>query len=174
MPVDMPLRKLMVQIRGANFWFAHYLAELKLTEDNDKRIPIHMTAKFLERWLESIWPPYWQHLVADLNEDTGDTLFTIPTQTLTIDGQYAASLVKDGVPFSYSQVYKSGISDNVGYQAFEVVGNMPHGCLCIPFGDQQDMDDWYDLAGKSLILKLKAGIGEGEAVNLITQQLRRY
>jgi len=174
MPTDLPLRKLMVQIRHASWWFGALLSELKLSEDNDKRIPIYMTAKFLERWLESIWPPYWQHLVADLDQTTGDTLYTIPTQTITCDGNYATSAVLNGVPFSYSQVYKSGVSADIGYQAFEVVGNMPHGCFCIPFGNQQDMDDWYDLIGKSLILKLKAGELASGSINIVTQQLKRY
>ena len=174
LPTDYPHRKLLIQARQANLWLGAILNHIKLTEDNDKKIPFDIDVTHLERWLESVWPPYWQHLVADLDQTTGDALYTIPTQAITCDGNYAASTIKDGVPFGYTQTYKSGVSADIGYQAFEVRGYLPHGCLALPFGDQNDLADWYDVSGKSLVLKIKAGELQSGDIKIITQQLRRY
>jgi hypothetical protein len=175
LPTDFPHRKLMIQARQANLWLGAILNHIKLTEDNDKKIPLDMDIKHLERWLESIWPPYWQHMVADLDQTTGDTLYTIPTQTLVVPGTYAVSGVLDAVPFGYTQVYKSTAEAvNVGFESFSVSGYLPHGCLCIPFGLQDDPDDWYDAGGKSLILKIQAGTLQSGSINIVNQQLRKY
>jgi hypothetical protein len=63
-----------------------------------------------------------------------------------------------------------------GYTVLDIAGTMPHGCLAIPFGNQEDLADWYNVEGKSLRLKLKAGssIGSTEEYHIITQQLRKY
>lgn len=174
LPTDYPHRKLIIQARQADLWTGAILAHIKLSENNDKRIPLDMDMKHMERWLESIWPPYWQHMVADLAQTTGDVLYTIPTQALTMDGNPVTSGLLDAVPFGYKHTIKSNVSADIGYEAFGVKGYLPHGCLCIPFGLQQDMADWYDAAGKNLILKIKAGELQSGNINIITQQLRKY
>jgi len=173
-PSDYPHRKLMIQGRQADIWLGGIFDTIKLTEDNDKKVPLDIVCKHLERWMESIWPPYWQHLVADLNEQTGDTLYTIPTQAVTFFGPYVASGLLDAVPFGYTHTVKSGVYANIGFEAFGVQGYVPHGVIAIPFGDQKDMTDWYDLTNKSLVLKIKAAANQSGTINVITQQLRRY
>lgn len=174
LPVDFPHRKLIIQARQADLWLGAILAHIKLTENNDKKIPLDMDIKHLERWLESIWPPYWQHMVADLDQTTGDVLYTIPTQGLTMDGNPVTSAILNAIPFSYHNTIKSNVSADIGYEAFEVQGYLPHGCLCIPFGLQNDYSDWYNASGKSLILKIKAGELQSGTIHIANQQLRRY
>ena len=174
MPTDYPHRKLMIQARQANLWLGAILSHIKLSENNDKKIPMDMDIKHLERWLETIWPPYWQHLVADVNEQTGDTLYTIPTQTLTMGGSYVTSGLLDAVPFGYTHTIKSGVYANIGFEAFAVQGYLPHGCLCIPFGDQADKSDWYDAKGKNLKLKVTAGGDQSGTIRIVNQQFRSY
>ena len=174
MPTDYPHRKLMIQARQADLWLGAILAQIKLSENNDKKVPLDMDIKHLERWLESIWPPYWQHMVADLAQTIGDVLYTIPTQGLTMDGNPVTSGLKDAVPFGYKHTIKSNVSADIGYEAFEIQGYLPHGCLCIPFGLQDDPADWYDVSKKNLILKIKAGELQSGNINLVTQQLRKY
>ena len=174
MPTDYPHRKLMIQARQADLWLGAILAQIKLSENNDKKVPLDMDIKHLERWLESIWPPYWQHMVADLAQTIGDVLYTIPTQGLTMDGNPVTSGIKDAVPFGYKHTIKSNVSADIGYEAFGIQGYLPHGCLCIPFGLQDDPADWYDVSKKNLILKIKAGELQSGNINLVTQQLRKY
>jgi hypothetical protein len=113
-------------------------------------------------------------MVADLNQTSGDVLYTIPTQGLTMDGNPVTSAIKDAVPFGYRNTIKSNVSEDVNYEAFEVQGYLPHGCLCIPFGDQKDPGDWYDASGKSLVLKIKAGELQSGDIKIVNQQLRSY
>jgi len=174
LPVDFPHRKLIIQARQADLWLGAILAHIKLTENNDKKIPLDMDIKHLERWLESIWPPYWQHMVADLDQTTGDVLCTIPTQGLTMDGNPVTSAILAAIPFGYTHTIKSNVSANIGAEAFEIQGYLPHGCLCIPFGLQNDFSDWYDALGKSLILKIKTGELQSGTIHIANQQLRRY
>ncbi|MBA7540671.1 hypothetical protein ES705_32970 [subsurface metagenome] len=56
-------------------------------------------------------------------------------------------------------------------------GHIPHGLAVIPFGDQKDPADWYDVTKiGSLVLRLKAGpdLGTAPLTQVITQQLRNY
>ena len=53
-------------------------------------------------------------------------------------------------------------------------GFAPHAVLCIPFGNQDDIDDWYEVSG---IGSLKADITDGQSTTtsrIFAQQLRRY
>lgn len=174
MPSDYPHRKLLIQARQADLWLGAIIGQIKLTEDNDKKIPLDIVSKHLERWLESVWPPYWQHLVADLSEQTGDVIYTIPTQALVMGGSYVASGLLDAVPFGYSHTIKSGVYANIGFEAFAVQGYLPHGVIAIPFGNQNEIEDWYDLTDKSLVLKILAGSLQSGNINIITQQYRHY
>ena len=57
-----------------------------------------------------------------------------------------------------------------------VRGKNPHGCISIPFGEQDDIGDWYDVTKLgSLRLRIKGGPNStsGDEINIITQQLRR-
>ena len=55
-------------------------------------------------------------------------------------------------------------------------GYLPNHCFEFPFGDQQDLADWYDVAKLgSLRLRMEAGLaGAAGTVAVILQQLRRY
>jgi len=64
-----------------------------------------------------------------------------------------------------------------GNVQFQIRGKNPHGCICIPFGEQDVIEDWYDVTKLgSLKLRIKGGpdAAAGDANNIITQQLRRY
>jgi hypothetical protein len=58
-----------------------------------------------------------------------------------------------------------------------VRGFLPHGSIVIPFGDQNDIADWYDVTKLgSLRLQITAGssVGSSSTCEVITQQMRRY
>ena len=55
-----------------------------------------------------------------------------------------------------------------------VGGFAPHAVLCIPFGDQMDTGDWYDV---EKIGSLKLDITDGQTTTtskIFLQQLKRY
>jgi hypothetical protein len=175
LPTDYTYRKLILQARVPDLWFGGIIGNLKLTEDNDKRVPLDLTGSELENWLHQMWPECSEHIVAFLNTGTGIDLFHAATQGIRPRADiYCASDVLGNVPFGYRNAYKTTTA--ASYQAMEIAGTMPHGCICIPFGDQQNMADWYDVKGKMLRLKVTAGasIGATEQFHVIGQQYRPY
>jgi len=54
-----------------------------------------------------------------------------------------------------------------------VEGYLPHGVFMLPFGNQDDPEDWYDVRGLG---SLKADITGGDAAQgyLFAQQIRSY
>ena len=175
LPNDFTLRKLIVQARVPDLWFGGIIGNLKLSEDNDVRIPFDLTGNQLEGWVHERMGEYKDGIIANLDTITGVDIFHAPTQGVKPRGDFfCASDVLDNIPFGYRNKYKT--TTMTGYTVMDIAGTMPHGCICIPFGDQQDMDDWYKVAGKNIKLKLKAGgsIGSTEEFHILTQQMRPY
>lgn len=175
LPNDYIFRKLILQARVADLWFGGIIANLKLSEDNDKKIPFDLTGSLLEEWIHEMLGEYRDGIIADLNTITGVDIYHAPTQGIKMRGDfYCISDVLADIPFGYRNKY--ACTTNTGCSVMDIAGTMPHGCICIPFGDHRDMTDWYDPKGKSLKLKIKAGTGKTftEEFHVITQQLRPY
>jgi len=175
MPTDFPFRQIFLQARVNNLWFGGIIGQVKLTEDNDKRIPLDVTGSQLESLMHQLFGPCTEHIVCDLAADTGVTLFHAATQGIMLRGDYynTGSLI-DNVPFGYSSLLKT--ATQTGSSPIEIAGTMPHGIVSLPLGNIQDMADLYDIKGKSLKLKIKAGSGKTftEEFHILTQQVRSY
>jgi hypothetical protein len=175
LPSDFTHRKLIIQARVADLWFGGIISNVKLSEDNDKRVPFDLPATLLESLLHGLGGVCSEHIVADLDTSTGVHIWHAATQGICLRGDfYCTSALLDNVPFGYTNLFKT--TTQTGYQPMDISGTMPHGCICFPFGDQTDPADWYAVAGKGLKLKIKAGanIGATEEFHIITQQLRPY
>lgn len=175
LPDDYPYRKLILQARVPDLWFGGIISNMKLSEDNDKRIPFDLSSGLLEHWLGEKYGAYYDGIIADLDTTTGVDIYHAPTQGCKLRGDfYCDSDVIDNMPFGYRNKYLT--TTMTGYTVMDIAGTMPHGCMCIPFGDQINVEDWYQVAGKTLKLKVKAGgdIGATEEFNVITQQYRPY
>jgi len=175
MPNDFPYRQILIQARVNNLWFGGIIDNVKLTEDNDKKIPIDVTGSQLESIMHQLFGTCSEHMVADLNTDTGVTLFHAATQGIMLRGDYynTGSLI-DNVPFGYSSLLKT--ATQTGSSPIEIAGTIPHGIVSLPLGDIKDLADLYDVKGKSLKLKIKAGSGKTftEEFHILTQQVRSY
>ena len=175
LPSDYPYRKLIVQARVPDLWFGGIIGNIKLSEDNDKRIPLDLTSSLLENWVHTLMGEYRDGIIADLNTITGVDIYHAPTQGVKMRGDfYCISDVLADIPFGYRNKY--ACTTNTGCSVLDIAGTMPHGCICLPFGDQKEPADWYDVKGKTLKLKVKAGgsIGASEEFRVFTQQLRAY
>lgn len=175
LPSDYPYRKLILQARVPDLWFGGIITNLKLTEDNDKRIPFDLPSAELEHWVGEKFGVYKDGIIADLDTTTGVDIYHAPTQGVKLRGDfYCDSDVLDNLPFGYRNKYLT--TTMTGYTVMDIAGTMPHGCICVPFGNQQDIDDWYKVEAKSLKLKVKAGgsIGSTEEFHVVTQQYRPY
>lgn len=175
MPNDFPYRQILVQARVNNLWFGGIIGNVKLSEDNDKKIPIDLTGSQLESLNHALFGPCNEHIVADLNTATGVTIFHAATQGITLRGDFynTGSLI-DNVPFGFSSLLKT--TTQAGSTPMEIAGTMPHGVFSVPLGNIQDPADLYDVKGKNLKLKIQAGSGKTftETFHILTQQVRNY
>ncbi|MBA7494508.1 hypothetical protein ES702_05084 [subsurface metagenome] len=176
LPTDFPYRKLFLRAQRYDFKPTVQVDQIKISEDNDKRIPVDNTSEEVLKAIQSSTPPY--------------------REALTYPGYVAARFVY--VTPTYRALYgaapwrnvQTEMNTSVGFgdggriahvetasgpniQIFGE-GYLPHGVFEIPFGLQNEPDDWYDV-GK--VGSLKADITGGESTGsaeLMLQQFRKY
>ncbi|TES92258.1 MAG: hypothetical protein E3J94_02790 [Desulfobacteraceae bacterium] len=179
MPTDFPFRKMFIAAQTENVEITALIDTLKLSEDNDRKIPFDITVAELLRSIVGQCPPYREHLLLAAG-GSGSTFYTTPCHHVRIAGStwevennpYTMTLFSgDG---GKATLY--GESTITNFIA-SVEGYAPHGAMEIPFGLQDDPDDWYDVAALgSLRLDIlsKSGRSSSDTVQVFLQQLRRY
>lgn len=175
LPNDFTFRKLILQARVPDLWISGIIDNLKLSENNDQKIPFDLTGSQLENYVHERFGECRDGIIANLNTVTGVDIYHMPTQGVKPRGDfYCISDVVQLVPFGYRNKYAT--ESAAGCSVLDIAGTIPHGCICIPFGDQQDPTDWYVPGTKALKLKIKAGTGKTftESFHVLTQQMRPY
>lgn len=177
LPLDHPYRQILVRGFLTQVHPDGVVIGARLSEDHDKKVPFDLNlSKYLRR-MKGIWLP------------VEDTIFEY------VDG--SSSYDKYVTPTTYDTVYVGSTfgDDTVGVDTYlpggwfrpitgggvMVMGTMrgycPNHTFQIPFGKQNDPDDWYDVTKKgSVILRLLSGADSGatSVISTILQQLRRY
>ncbi len=178
LPVDRIIRKIMILSLFADKSLNDQIAEVRLSEDNDARLPIDMNMVDLMRIAAQHHGEYHEELVA---MHSG-----VDTYNWYITPSNAANFQISPV-FDTANVQTPNQREG-GYQRFEapaaitgfraaVHGFEPHGAVPIEFGRQDDPDDWFDVAALgSLQLRLKAGdsTGTDSTAQQVIQQYRKY
>lgn len=173
MPDDYVMRKMLLRMQYPPNTFTDNIDEIRLDENNLKKIPLDMQV-FL--YMSSILNedfPYEE--IAVLTVINGNrTVYITPTEYPAIAlNPYAGAV-------GYVATERGGgeqiiTSTGGGMCRMLVKGWLPHGCLPIRFGDQGDPDDWYDIrAIKPLNLRVHHPGSALGTMQVITQQLRRY
>ncbi len=177
LPTDALLRKLLIRgfYSGTAPWDS--LIEARLSEDNDKRIPFDMDLEDWSRFRKGIDPPIEETFVG-VSDTTARTFYVTPTD-------YYASVLANSIQALTStpgfSSYAPGGKFTVTANAYSTLwgkafGWLPNHCFQLPFGDQKDTNDWYDVTKLgSLRLRLKAGTnGTNGTGQVITEQLKKY
>lgn len=173
LPLDYPFRTLGIQcqVGGANV--ATSLADVKLSEDNDKRIPINDLANDLARFFAAEMGEYHEFIRIMLTTSLAAYYCTPGYNTRLAE----SSLVADSVvscQTAQGGKFNAEI-ESAGQGQFEVVGTLPHQVLAIPFGRRDVIEDWYDVTKLgSLKLSLKGGSAATGTFRIIAEQLRKY
>jgi len=175
-PIDHVIRKMVIFSLAVGKEVSDQIAEVKLSESNDKRVPIDMNMSDLMRIAAQKYGKYTESMVCTFSSLEAKTWYVTPSCKVTVVN----------TPIGANPVYTSD-EDMGGRQRYEapsaitafralISGYEPHGAVPIDFGDPQDLDDWYDLSGRSLRLRLKAGSspGSNSTAEIVLQQLRRY
>jgi len=176
LPVDYPLRNITLQSQYAAKQPHEQYNKIKLIEDDGKKTPINdLKTSDLMKMLPN--NDYIDETIRISNSDTAYTCYCTPAYDTKI--VWAPILGTDsgymGLP-GYGGQFTADCSAATEGDLI-VTGKAPHGALTIPFGLQDDPNDWYDLTQvKSLKLKITAGssVGSSSTNQIITQQLRRY
>lgn len=176
LPTDYPYRKLLIQ----GYYKAHepwnVISEARLNEDNGKRIPFDWDLEDYCRVRKGIDQPViedfdaamtWQPLAYYL---TPSTYWTTPIAMPDGDGSDLRVTEPGRGGYNIQQADIDGEAHGI------TRGWLPNHCYQFPFGDQDDIDDWYDVTRiGSLRLRLKVGVHhDDQRQAVVLQQLRRY
>lgn len=177
LPTDHPYRKMLIQgyYSAQEPWLT--IKEARLSEDNDKRVPFDLLMEEYYRERQGIDQMVQEQLVTQI-EVTERAYYVTPTD------YWAGAIMQMSDTSQTSGVAYCGrggyllLNAAGGVEANGLVhGWLPNHCWQIPFGNEQDIDDWYDVSKiGSLELRLRAGagsVGTGTGA-VILQQLRRY
>ena len=177
LPTDLPIRKLYVQSPMTNAEVADNLGRTRLDEDNDKRVVYDLALLRWEAFNFKWFGEVEQRVLGQGVRAVGSPIFAAPTvagmiwisNTITEDAWNSGA----GVGGRYAPILVSPNSLVFG----GVIGHAPYGAYCMPFGKQDNIDDWYDVTRiGDLRFRVWGGTGVGATPILATvlQQLRRY
>jgi hypothetical protein len=175
LPTDQIIRKMLIQGYRKAYEPWYQVIEAKLSEDTDKRIPFNWNLETYFRSRMEIDTPVSERIAIGHSGSACVFYFT-PTDywaTLITQGQGAGDQAGTGASGKGGAITiaTGGSTQSQGI----VSGWLPNHCFQFPFGDQMDMDDWYDVTMlKNLKLRLLSGAGTSGNVDTILQQLRRY
>ncbi|MBU2346590.1 MAG: hypothetical protein KJ888_20565 [Gammaproteobacteria bacterium] len=179
LPVDFPIRKLLIMAQTYGTGPEYLINKIKLSEDNDRRVPVNHTMFELLRNMAQQTPPYREWIIGP-GTSTAQYFYCTPCYwpafacagwRATIGGGDKNIYEGGGGRFKYIQT-----GEGPNWQA-HVEGWAPHGVLEIPFGLQNEPDDWFDVSKLgNLRLDILSGSGRSstDTVQVFLQQLRKY
>lgn len=178
LPLDHVLRQILIRGWHTDVDPKTVCTWLTLREDGGKRIPFDLDLDRYIEYMKGVWPRVIDG-VADYVDNGGNYVkYVTPTDhwvsivALPVGIDTATELTAGGQGGKVNWR-----NDNTCWNTGTASGYLPHHCIQIPFGDQSDIDDWYDVrAIGSLKARVTGGTnyGAGSEIQLIIQQLRRY
>jgi len=179
MPTDHPYRKLLLQSQVAGVGVEYTFGNIKLSEDNDKRIPFdHTITEMLHAITGQVRPYREWILVAGGSPDKYFHCTPAYWPGFALTSWEGSAMDKLSTIWSgdggYARMFREGVGGNVMAMC---EGWCPHAVIEIPFGLQDDPEDWYDvtkLGTLQLDLTAGAGMSSSESCQVFVQQLRSY
>lgn len=176
LPTDYPIRKLLLGSHQEGYAFTQLLAEIRLSEDNDKRVPFDILGDELFWEMKKIYPEYIENVYMAI-VDTPHAFRVTPSEDAVIVETTPNQLMTSEVMFDNGGLAGGSCGSPPATFYMLCKGYIPHGYAAIPFGDKDDMPNWYDVTKVgNLLLRIKAGpsLGTNPTTQVVTQQLRKY
>lgn len=178
LPTDHPYRKLFIRAQKAGTEPNQVLDNIKLSEDQDRRIIVNHGTEDIFRTIAMLTPPVREHIHARVNT-SATTFYCVPTTRVYMQGTEYESTSGAGAIASNGGAggrFRAISATAQKYAQFFVTGWLPHASWEIPFGLQDDINDWFD---PSRLGSLKADIttyaaATTDSAQIFLQQLRRY
>lgn len=177
LPRDYPLRRMLIRGYLKDYNPDYSLREVKLDEDNDKRVPLHIEMGKYERFLKSIYPPIIEHIQGYIHGAEGYVKYVTPTEYMCAAfglGSGSTSPVRTVGVIKGGKVDLECAESTMFYGG--VIGWVPNHCYDFTFGDVKDLDDLYDITkvGK-LRLRLRCATYDADQrIGVVLQQMRGY
>ena len=179
MPRDYPYRKLFVRCQYPGYEPYIYVDNIKLSEDQDKRIIFNHAPATIERNISEN-NPMLEELIYFPVKTAATPFYCTPTaRTIGSVNTWSGTTGAGEIAFYDGDGGKAlAIAATAAKNAqAKVSGWLPHATWEIPFGDQMDMADWYDVekvgALKADIQASSSGTSS-QSIQLFLQQLRKY
>ncbi len=171
---DYPYRKVLLQSMSATLQPWQQYNQVKLSQDNDKKVVINdeKTSDLLK--LFRMWPALTETICAKTKAGTQVIHCTASYERLQTIVGVGAELAGCYIAETYGGAIS--VTDGAAASIIMVVnGLIPHSAFCLPFGGQADMDDWFDVSKiGSLRLTLTAGGSADGTCEVVSQQIRGY
>lgn len=179
LPTDYPYRKLFIRAQRYGTPPNEQIANVKLSEDVDKKVPLNHSLDQLLQAIISQTRPYRETILAPA-DTSARNMYCTPT----VRPHFTAAQWRTTPFSSYESIFEgSGGRFTIKGSAagpntqIHCEGYCPHGIIEIPFGLQDDPADWYDVTGiGNLKLDITGGssVGTGQTCEIFLQQLRNY
>lgn len=175
LPTDYPYRALYYRVYAASLEASWILSNLKISEDQDKRIPIDNTGLEILELLQQEYPPVKESLYC-ASAIAGRTQYITPCQYVTgwstvwageAQAQNCAIYGGEG-----GNLLTYNLADGLNTQ-IKAEGWLPHGVFEIPFGVKDDPSDWYNVRGIGSLRADMTGGNTGNA-SIFLQHVRGY
>jgi len=175
MPTDYVTRRYMIIGQGDGYFCQQAVNALRLSEDNAKRIPYDTSVWQLLKMLHQTYPRIEEYGHFTFS-DSAKVIWASPTQDIVVNavGVTAGNAV---VPNAIPTKMPISLTGTVAEQGnAQISGYDPHSSFILPFGNPNNIEDWYDVTKiGNLKLRLKAGsAGTSGVVEVVTEQLRKY
>jgi len=175
LPVDYPIRKLLMRGFRDGYQPADQITEFRLDENVEKKIPIDIGVETYYSFMLGYWELV-KELIAGYSISPSYNFYVTPTWywECVVLSQHSSfgPFIDTAFPGGKIAVSATGPVWFEGY----VTGYFPNHCIELPFGLQNDMADWYDVTKLEKVrLRLKAGSsGTSGTAQVVLQQLRSY
>jgi len=179
MPTDYVYRKLFMKILAAGLGTEYNFGNIKLSEDNDRRIPLNHSIKQILQSMIGQTRPYREWIITH-----GSTAFVYYHNTCAYFSVGAGCGWTGNATPQAVNVYDADggtfrvVSTTAGLNTGILMeGWCPHGVIEIPFGLQDDPADWYDvtkLGSLRLDLLSASAMSDSYSCQIFLQQLRKY
>lgn len=176
MPTDLTIRALFIQgfASGQEPW--NQVAEARLNEDGEKRIPFDWDLSDYHRVRKGWDLPIQEELIG-YAAATQRYFYVTPTDFHCMP--ILTGMSKDQVLSveGWAKGGKVSVIQETGSHSFWGLahGWLPNHMFHLPFGDQMDPEDWYDVTKVgNLELRVKTGYATSGHIRTSVQQVRKY
>lgn len=176
LPTDYPIRQMLVRgYRAGAYEPWGSVKEVKLSEDNLKRIPFDWKMEEYHRVMKGVNQMVQEFLYGYTTGSTGVVFYVTPTDYFA----HVIPICTDDVNMynprasgGYATIKATGAAYFLG----SVRGYLPHHTFQFPFGKQDIIEDWYDVTKVgSLKSRVRGGSnGANATYQIVLEQMRRY